>query len=239
MLQTADLVKTTQATRNADEVLRLPVASLQGVSAAVTAALNDLAIHSVFDLATSRVFAAARRLVTNERDPQSVDVRLNAVPADAIDRPPDVAVADLSRQPIAILRGIGVAHADTVAAALNVSTARDLALWPPFLAATEIQNEAFFPEHQVGFELDSPIDLLPQSGIYPTERVFYRKLLIDATPPDLLGLPALEQVTDAIDILPGLLAPAGFEHLATGALLTFSQSWFSQGLTLGQLLHST
>ena len=36
-----------------------------------------------------------------------------------------------------------------------------------------------------------------------------------------------------------MLNPAGFSKLATGALLTFSQSWFAQGLTLGQLLHST
>ena len=31
---------------------------------------------------------------------------------------------------------------------------------------------------------------------------------------------------------------AGFSKVAFGALLTYSQSWFSQGVTLGQLLHS-
>jgi hypothetical protein len=50
---------------------------------------------------------------------------------------------------------------------------------------------------------------------------------------------ALESA-EAIDLTaaPGAMA-GGFKRLATGALLTFSQSWFAQGLTLGQLLHST
>lgn len=51
----------------------------------------------------------------------------------------------------------------------------------------------------------------------------------------------VEVTSDAFNPL-DLAAPtagdAGFKKVAFGALLTYSQSWFSQGVTLGQLLHS-
>ena len=161
------------------------------------------------------------------------------MPADTIDAPAEVAVAELARQPIAILRSIGAANGPAITAALDTLTARDLALWPRYRAAKAILAEAFFPEQEAGFDLDAPVDdFLPQAGILPTERVFYRRLLIDATPADGQNIPPIENLNEAIDLLPGLLQPTGFEKLATGALLTFSQSWFSEGMTLGQLLHS-
>ena len=238
IVSTAERVKTAFAARSPDEVLRARASVLLGVSEAAETALAGLDIRSVFDLAASRVFAAATRLLAAERDPGSIEARLNAVAADIVDAPADVRATDLARQSIAILRKIGPAHAADVAAALNAPTVRDLALWPPYLAARDILADAFFPERLSDFDLQAPADLLPQAGQYPTERVFYKKLLIDAAPPDTQGLAALEQ-SDAIDIVPELLTPTGFQRLATGALLTFSQSWYAQGLTLGQLLHST
>lgn len=240
MNTTATLVKTANSARTADEVLRGPIGALLGVSDDAVAALGSINIQTVFDLAASRIFAAASDLVAiSAGNTQRIENRLNIVPSDAIDAPAGVPVAELARQPISILRSIGAAAAATIIAALDTPTVRDLALWPPYRAAKVILAEAFFPEQQSGFDLDAPVDLLPQSGVYPTERVFYRRLLIDASPTDGPNIPPIENLSEAIDILPGLLRPTGFEKLATGARLTFSQSWFSQGMTLGQLLHST
>src|SRR4029453_5692233 len=94
------------------------------------------------------------------------------------------------------------------------------------------------PEREPGFDSDAPPDLLPKSGIYPTERVFFRKLLLDAVAEPGQAAQAIE-TAGPIDLAAALGMPAGFQRLATGALLNFSQSWFAQGLSLGQLLHST
>jgi hypothetical protein len=112
------------------------------------------------------------------------------VAADAVDAPAGVPVTELADHPLAILRGIGAANASALGAALDASTVRDLALWPPHAAARSILDLAYFPEREPGFDPDAPADLLPKSGVYPTERVFYRKLLLDtiAEPAPLRGV---------------------------------------------------
>ncbi len=241
MPDSVDLVRADFTARTADEMLRAPVTALLGVSAEAAAALKTIGVGSVFDLATSRVFSAARRLVAvaNDTDRGQPETRLGVVPTDIVETPAGVAVAELAGQPIDILRGIAAADAPALAAALDVVTVRDLALWPPSAAARALLADAFFPSQSEGFDPEAPADLLPQSGVHPTERVFYRTLLIDGPAEDPPNALPIEQLTEAIDILPGLLSPTGFRQVMTGALLTFSQSWFSQGLTLGQLLHST
>ncbi len=238
---TVDLVRSGHTARTADEILRAPVAALLGVSEGAAHALRHIGITSVFDLAASRVFSTARRLAalaadTERTEPES---RLGVVLGETVNVPDGVEVADLAGQTISILRAIGPAHEQAIAGALDVATVRDLALWPPSLAARAILSDAFFPEQAAGFDPDAPADLLPRTGNYPTERTFYRTLLIDGplTPPD--NAQPIEQLAAAVDITSSLLNPTGFQQVATGALLTFSQSWFTQGLTLGQLLHST
>ena len=78
-----------------------------------------------------------------------------------------------------------------------------------------------------------PSDLVPASGQFPIERVQYEVLVLDqghdgpyqdlnvAGQLDLLG------VSDSTATKPVM-----------GALLTWTQSWYTQGLALGQLLHS-
>jgi hypothetical protein len=239
ILPAVDRVRTTHAARSADELLRERVGALLGVSAAAESALATLNVHTVFDLAASRLFAAATRVVSLAGTAESATVPrpFRAVPADVVAVPSDVPVEKLAFESIAILRQIGPANAAAISAALGVTTVRDLALWPPYLSAREILAEAFFPAQQVGFDREAPLDLLPQTRVHPTERVFYTRLLIDAPVEREGELSPIEQA-DALDVVPAILNPAGLQRLATGALLTFSQSWFSQGLTLGQLLHS-
>jgi hypothetical protein len=235
VLSVTERVRTTHASRSADELLRAPVAVLLGVSPAAAAALAKIDVQTVFDLAASRVFAAASRLLSLAR--ADAQVPLSAVPGDVVAVPDGVPPQKLAEQPLSILRPIGATHVAEIASALEAQTVRDLALWPPYLSAREVLAEAFFPEQQAGYDIDAPADLLPQMRTHPTERVFYKRLLVDASAP-AGNLTPIEDA-DAIDALPALLNPAGFQRLTTGALLTFSQSWFAQGLTLGQLLHST
>src|SRR5262249_46138611 len=223
--------------RASDEALRARPGALIGVSAAAESALATLNINSIFDLAASRVFAAAAALGAIEKDPTAVEARLNVVASDIAIMPPGVPVRELASQPISILRGIDGAAAAALAQALDVATVRELALWPPYDAAKAVLAAAFFPEKVAGFDADAPADLLPKTGAYPTERVFFRKLVFDAVPNAGEGVVPIE-TADAIDLTAALGAQAGFTRVATGALLSFSQSWYAQGLTLGALLHS-
>ena len=75
------------------------------------------------------------------------------------------------------------------------------------------------------------------SGRYATERSFYSTyVLADTDDPAAADKQALE---DAGPLDPArTLQGSGFTRPARGARLTFSQSWFSEGVALGQLLHS-
>lgn len=232
-----DLLRSGSASLAPDEALRARPRSLMGITSAAESALATININSIFDLAASQVFAAAVALLALEQDATTAEVRLNVVASDIVEAPAGMPVREFANQPIAILRAIGEAAAPALASALEVETVRDLALWPPYHAAKAILSAAFFPEEVQGFDMDAPDDLLPKSGVYPTERIFFRKLVIDAMPEQGRDAQPIEQA-EPIDLATALAAPTGFSRLATGALLTFSQSWLSQGLTLGQLLHS-
>lgn len=219
------------------EVLHSPPTVLVGVGADAATALSVLEIGTVFELATSRVFTNAQTLVDAATDPRHALIRFGAIPDDLVDTlPPGVTVSDLQNQPIAILTGIGTPLAAEVAAGLDVKTVRDLALWPQRQAALAILRMAFFPDTVDSADLEAPADLLPKSGEFPTERVFYSTLLLDTVEDDR-GQTPLEQAGQ-VDVAPVAAATFGFRRPAVGALLTFSQSWYAQAVTLGQLLHS-
>ena len=237
MSDVGQFLKSAFAALAPDEALRSPASTLLGVSQPAQNALSTIGISTVFDLAASLSFATASKLVTIQNDPTAAEARLNAVAADTVAAPVGVPATELADQPISILRGIGTANAGAISSALDITTVRDLALWPPYAAAKAILNLAYFPEQSADFDIEAPADLLPKSGVYPTERVFFGKLVIDTVTAPGDGAQPLEQA-QPIDLVTALGTPAGFGHFATGALLTFSQSWFSQGLALGQLLHS-
>lgn len=72
-----------------------------------------------------------------------------------------------------------VASADldgSLSESLDVRTIRDLALWPPYSAAKAILDEAT-DATPVSSE-DTPNDLLPMSGRYPTERAYYTTFVL-------------------------------------------------------------
>jgi hypothetical protein len=219
------------------EALQASPTILLGVSTTAAAALKLVEVESVFDLATSRLFANANQLLSAGLDSKNTYYRFGVPPKDVVNANANGhRVDELRFDSIAILDGLDGAKAQALSQGLDVITVRDLALWPPYLAARQILNEAFLPELEAGFDPEAPADLLPKSGEYPTERVFYHTLVLDQvdSQPD-------QEIERAgpIDIAPTLDQSFGFKSLGIGALLTISQSWYAQGVALGQLLHST
>jgi hypothetical protein len=150
-------------------------------------------------------------------------------------------IDELQFLPISVLESIPANVVADVAAALDAQTVRDLAFYPPFRAAHELLNKIYFPESAPTFDPERPSDLVPRTGEYPTERVQYTTLLMDAIQsPNGAALTDLTSAKFAPLNLAALSAgDSGFKTVAFGALLTFNQSWYAQGVTLGQLLHST
>jgi hypothetical protein len=217
------------------DVLRSSPRVLIGVSSFAAGTLASMGINSVFDLATSSTFAGADLVIRAADDPASPEARVGKLPSDLFASPNGVALADAPALDVEALRALGGSLAGNVREALDVSSIRELALWPPYLAAREVLGEATKLE-TVGPE-GTPGDLLPMSGRYATERSFYSTyVLADTDDPAAAGKQPLE---DAGPLDPArTLQGTGFTRPARGARLTFSQSWFSEGVALGQLLHS-
>lgn len=236
MAQITDYLVTEKAQLTPMEALRATPGALLGVSPEAVDALKDLAIPTVFDLAASRIFANAALLSEAATDPRSMLARFGMAPADVLEAlPPGVSLDQLRNQPISILDGIGAVAAAKLSKALSVSTVRDLALWPPYLAAHAIVRAVFYPDQAPGGDADAPADLLPKSGEFPTERVFYTTLVFDGFDGDPGQLTPLNA---PVAVNPVIGDTFGFTKPGIGALLTMAQSWYAQGVALGQLLHS-
>ncbi len=119
--------------------------------------------------------------------------------------------------------------------------------------------------HRAAFDPESPEDLQVHVGDAAAEKAFMSATyLLDADLSDALGLApssevqpeeaSAEQTSDApstatrglidltekgqVDLLEGGLFDEVFDHAALGVRVTSEQTWISQGVTLGQLLHS-
>ncbi|MDL2419465.1 hypothetical protein ACTIGL_28660 (plasmid) [Bacillus shihchuchen] len=106
-------------------------------------------------------------------------------------------------------------------------------------------KKIYVPNEFHTYDPESPSELVPKTGEYPTERVFYQTVVLKeiledegtTCENDSCGTNE-ENPCFPIDIYQTTCNNFGFKHIATGAILTFSQSWYTQGVTLGQLLHS-
>jgi hypothetical protein len=226
------------------EILHSEIKVLLGVTASASAALKAVDIITVFDLATSNIFDSASKLVNAGTNFKSALYQYGRPTTDMV-REAETAgktISELQFLPISILEPIPQTAVASIESALDVKTVRDLALYPPYRAAVDLVNSLYFPENQEQFDPERPADLLPKTGEYPTERVQYTTLLMDEIkmgPNDTLV--NIEDVNNfkPIDLTKLSQFDAGFKRIAFGALLTFNQSWYTQGVTLGQLLHST
>jgi hypothetical protein len=236
------LVRTEDRNHPLRELLNLTPLALLGVNADAKLVLEKLDIKTVFDLATSALFDNATKLVNAASDFKSALFQHGSPTADMI-KEAEIAgkkLSELQFMPIRVLEGVPEADADTIATALDVATVRDLALYPPYRAAQQILSAAYFPENEAGYDPETPPDLRPRTGEYPTERVQYATLLMDeiVTVPGMHFTDLQSRDFQPINITRLSEADAGFKEIAFGALLTFNQSWYAQGVTLGQLLHS-
>ena len=212
--------------------LQEPITSLLGVSAEAAAALGTLGIVTVFDLATAPVFQVAREIAEiAEGRGTSAMARLGIVPGGLLDAGQAIAPDALAAAPVAALNAVDDALASALTAQLQVETIGELGRWAAFRAAQEVLAAATMPDSSQ----DGAEELVPRLGEFPTERRFYQSVIIDHV--------AAGKTTDLaaagpIDIAPTIGAGFGFAAPAVGARLTFAQSWFAHGVTLGNLLHS-
>jgi hypothetical protein len=212
--------------------LRSPATILLGVTEPVRAALASLGLVTVMDLATSPLFALASEIGDAALEGGGSELaRLDAIPGGSVVDGGPTRLADLGSAHLSVLRSLGDAQATALESALNVDTIADLGRWIPYRSARAVLDAA----SGTTSDGDEATELVPRFGDYPTERRYYSTIVMDHV--------AVGQTTDLttagpIDISPTTAADFGFSAPAVGARLTFQQSWFAQGVTLGNLLHS-
>lgn len=217
------------------ELLRIPVRALLGIGSDAETCLHSLQIETIFDLALSRIFSAAHELVQAADEPAHPFHTGARIAPDRIDgRGSRLTVEEVIDAPIEILEGIGSSLGATLRSTMHVETVADLAAWPPFQAACAIlratEGRVTAPE-----DLESPADLVPTNGRYPTDKrnftnIVLRSIGYSGESTDIASAPSLD--------LADLEKKAVTLGIGYGAIITWEQAWYGQGLALGSLLHS-
>lgn len=218
-------VRGAQSGRHLRSLLEGPVDTLLGVGPGAAAALGPIGVATIFDLGTSSVFAQAAAIVS---------ATPGQVSGDLLDPSIDTSqLSELGELPVASLRSLDAATAADLEAELAVSNVRDFAFWPARQIAHQMVSAA------AGADLDDIEDevaesLRPQLGEYPTERVYYDRLVMfgSAAGPNATPLQGPLELDGLLGAAPAFGAPA------VGAIATYAQSWYVQGITLGQMVHS-
>lgn len=223
------------------EALKLPVRALIGVSADAVAALALLDLHTVFDLGSAAAFRDATLVATAGADAGHPLQRFGVFPSDLVreNLVQDQPLEAYPLAPVSLLRAIPLAQADAIAKALDVANVRELSLYAPYVAARSLVQAQLMPASVPGVDAEAPADLLPRNGDYPTERVHYTTLVMgELAEPDAGAVDIDSAAFKPLSLDAVVQGDSGFKRVAYGALLTFSQSWYAQGVALGQLLHS-
>lgn len=230
-----DHINSAYAELTLDEVLRSGPSVLLGVTKPAEQVLSTLAIHTVFDLGMSTIFDHATQITDPDAEPRMVFRRFGRVPRSMVDadRITRREVAELPHEGIEALIGVGPNNGPRLEQHLGVSTIRDLAMWPPYLAARELIAQAYMPPDRANAGAREPAGLVPKSGEHGTERFSYSSIVMF---PGDFGSKPLSLEGHLFDI--SLTPPAGFDRVRFGALMTYSQTWYPQRVAKGQLLHS-
>jgi hypothetical protein len=270
-------------TLDARELLACPLESLLGVTADAATALGEHGFHTVFDLATSPMFSFAREALLAAQGRAKGVGASGRFPGEVLDDSRrDLSIEALPAEPIESFRGLNSDAGRKLAAALGVTNIGELAIWPPYRDAQSILSESYGGSPVTTGDPDSPLDLIPGSRKFPTERVQYDVLVMDVmtSAPEPEGMrpenltfdpasmsprsgnqvrgrrgntqtetfaridvtsrsrPSPLEAAGQLDLSTLAQTARGFERLATGAILTYTQSWYMEGLSLGQLLHT-
>jgi hypothetical protein len=229
---TENFFKSSALTESLDDLIKGPIDSLIGVTTNAKAALESIGIKSIFDLAFSEIFEYAELINSVS---ESVFQKANQFPSNLFDdgvvnNIPFDEIKDLD---IKTLRAVTNAKATAIQDALSISKIRELALWPPYLAAKEIVNSRYGIGLSSTSDPDSPQDLIPRTGEYPVEVIYYNTfVLADAPKPsEVIKLEDIGAVEINLSHKESHFVKPGW-----GAILNFSQKWFAEGITLGSLI---
>jgi hypothetical protein len=228
-----------------ESALEQPTSILLGVSQSAANALDDVDISTVFDLASSTLFANAVDICLLAESGEGRFAATGRVPHDALRNGYDKPIKDLPLQPISVLGGRpSKPKFNALAAAIDIASIRDLAAWSPYRTARELLDRVYNPLAISGvLDLEAPADLVPDNGQYPTERVQYEVLLFDGfaseepRPNTAVPAPVRLGSDGALDVAELVRDSGGYERPAIGGVLTFTQSWYTKGLALGNLIH--
>lgn len=228
----SDFIRSNSLHLDLREVLQSNPRVLLGVSSNAEEILKKLNVRTIFDLGMSAIFNAAELIANSKSFPQNIIARYGQVPTDYIDdaftkTKPD----DLASQPVSVLRGIDDVLAQEIAMHMGFTTIREMSLWASYQAAKRMIILALNPEADADIDSEAPADLVPKTGEYPTDKVYYRTVVMINTPDE-----NTQEITGPLDL--GNPLKTGFNKPTTGAVLTFSQAWYPKAVTLGQLLYS-
>lgn len=244
---------------------------LLGVTEHTAKALNEVGISTVFDLATSEIFSNAVDICLLAESKSGRFGALGKIPSGVLREGYNLQLSDIPLQPITILSSYSPkTKLGALATVIDIVTIQDLAAWPPYHSARELLSEVYnTSSSEQEMNSESPTDLVPANGQYPTERVHYEVLLFDGfVEPQIMVEPeeistsekefsdylfpnplksllervghpdSLFQISSPIDISALISNNKGYQRPAVGGILTFTQSWFTKGLSLGTLIHS-
>ena len=225
------------------KILQLPVSNMVNVTQDIENSLKLIGINNIFDLGTSKIFKATEEITLASSDPDTLYAKLGLIPSDILNKDAEGKPAyELVNESIEILEGVGQKSKEKLVKALHLDTIREFSLWPPYLNAKRLVNDAYNPETSVHSDPDAPAELLPTGGKHATETLSYQKIFIDQID-EAIGTVEenITELTDGahqIDILTSSKGKSGFSRPAKGSVLTFTQTWTPHALSLGQLLHS-
>ena len=170
---------------NGEALLREKVVMLNGVNKDMARVLKTRHIETIFDLATSRDFNTVLKMVPDREHLKNGYQNFGSkgfIPKDVLPNDLEINVEELPHLSISKLTFIDREDAKAFEMYLNISTIQEMANWHPFQAARKILYQTFGLTNGVHGSLDpeTPSDLLPASGDYPIERVFYKKYFLDS-----------------------------------------------------------
>ncbi|MCB9450450.1 MAG: hypothetical protein H6672_03375 [Anaerolineaceae bacterium] len=238
------LVRSEVAHLEGRKLLQTSVTQLLGMTDAASAALQaELRITSIYDLAASALFNMARSLVDAGTMIETEALNHRFVSRDALWLDPDSVNLDtIGAEKITQIvfdprsQKNSDAIAGRIAKALQIQFIADLALWPPFQNARFILTTTFQTAGVVEDDLEAPTDLIPSTGNYATERVYYFSAFMTRMEDPGKNVVDLSSQDTAIDL--DAADDMLYTRPAEGVFLKTEQAWYAQGVTLGQLLHS-
>lgn len=237
------------------DLLKKSTESLVGVTAAQAAALKNLKIETLFDLGLSDIFDNA--FFISSISNTTLKPSEGFLPADMVDQKALVeSIVKLKLREPALLTGVGETGGKILKKAFNFNTIDDLAKWEPYLAAKKIVNahlgikqttvppapdpkddivsEPVKPaEVNVKSDPEAPQDLVPKTGEYPVEVIYYDSVVMIDAP----KRKDMQEISGRVKLSYDD-TKMGYDTPGFGAILTFKQSWIAEGITLGSLIKS-